>query len=682
MATTTPAGDRLPAAKDTAGMLLCIENAIYRRYLEHEFTAMGTPFTSVDKEQLGTVIAESPNGLLLLQSESFEYGLIDLSARLKRIFGDDIKVLLLSADYRTSEDAGHSVDAFLQFPASIDEVLGAVGTLSDRGRKVLLIDDSKLVHNHLGPPLRGEGYQVFDAFDGVEGLELAKQIVPDLIICDIEMPRMNGYDACSAIRKSEGISDTYIIMSSTLGSATDQQQGFKVGVDEYLTKPVVIPELLDRIRKVFKSSSGGRENILVLESDEVVARSVYKSLHKQGFSVRETGTIKATVRQLEKLSYDLVISTMSPRDGSVIELMTALRGLPAERRPDVVIMTSRGNHADEKMVVNAGAAGIITKPFTMDSLLATVERTLADRRAGQERAHLDKYVSKASRKMAIEKSILSGKMAGARAYKKAVTVFFSDIVSFTTRCEKYTPREVVTQVNTLFDVMTRVIMANEGDVDKFMGDACMAFWSDRDLTMTARRAMRAAVEMRRALAAMNAQHPALKDDPIGIRIGLNTGEVILCDLGSAEARMDLSIIGDTVNIAARFESAARQYGVDNLVGEATIAGLLNEFEGRPIDWVRVKGKHEPVACYELMGEKGQLSETEAGLIAEYSRAMALYRSGDFEQALAAFESASAFERVTKEGAINPSRLFMTRCRALIASPPQGTWDGVWTLTSK
>ena len=666
---------------ESARMLLCIENPIYRRYLEHEFTARGTAFSSVDTESLATVIAENPNGLLLLQSESFEYGLIDLSARLKRIFGDEIKVLLLSSDYRTGDDAGHSVDAFLQFPATVDEVLGAVGTLSDRGRKILLIDDSKLVHNHLGPPLRGEGYQVFNAFDGAEGLEQAKIIAPDLIICDIEMPKMNGYEACSAIRKTEGIADTYIIMSSTLGSATDQQQGFKVGVDEYLTKPVVIPELLDRIRKVFKSSRGGRENILVLESDDVVSRSVYKSLHKQGFSVRETTTIKATVRQLEKLSYDLVISTMSPRDGSVIELMTALRGLPVERRPDVVIMTSRGSYADEKMVVNAGAAGIITKPFTMDSLLATVERTLADRRAGQERAHLDKYVSKASRKMAIEKSILSGKTAGARAYKKAVTVFFSDIKSFTSRCEKYTPREVVTQVNTLFEVLTRVIMAHEGDVDKFIGDACMAFWTDRDLTVTARRALKAVVEMRRALAVMNEQHPNLKEDPIHIRIGLNTGEVILCDLGSADARMDLSIIGDPVNVAARFESAAKQYGVDNLIGESTIAGLLDEFAARPIDWVRVKGKNEPVACYELIGEQGQISPRETTLIQEYSRGMALYRAGSFAEALAAFETSDPYEWHTAEGDLNPSRLFMERCRTLIAHPPEH-WDGVWTLTSK
>jgi len=204
---------------------------------------------------------------------------------------------------------------------------------------------------------------------------------------------------------------------------------------------------------------------------------------------------------------------------------------------------------------------------------------------------------------------------------------------------------------------------------------------DQNDQVTARRALRAMLEIRRALAAMNAEHPALRDDPVNIRIGLNTGEVILCDLGSAEARMDLSVIGDAANVAARFESASKQYGLDNLVGESTVAGLLDEFACRLIDWVRVKGKHEPLACYEVIGEAGRISERETMLIQEYSRGMALYRAGEFAQALASFEASESFEPVTAAGAVNPSRLFVQRCHALLAQPPDH-WDGVWTLTSK
>ncbi len=588
---------------------------------------------------------------------------------------------MLSADYLTGEEAGASVDAFLQYPVSFDELHAALATLRDTSRRVLLIDDSKLVHSHLVPPLREQGYQVFQAFDGEEGLAKAKECKPHLIICDIEMPKMNGFETCAAIRRTEGIADCYIIMASTLGSASDQQKGFQAGVDEYITKPVVVPELLDRIKKVFNRARGGRENILVVEGDEQIAKGSASRSPSKASSARVTATLKEVRRLVKRAGFDLAIAEMNLADGSVIDLMTALRGLPSDRQPDVLILTSRDSQADAKMVLNAGAAGIISKPFTMDSLLASVERALADRRAAQEKAHLQKYVSKASMRMALEKSVLSGKASAARAYRKRATVFFSDIANFTTRCETYPPREVVAQVNALFEVMTRIIMGAQGDIDKFIGDACMAFWMDDDPVASAERALRAALEMRPQIAAMNATNPTLAADPIRIRIGINSGEVILCDLGAAEARMDLTIIGDTVNVASRLESACKQYGLDHLVGESTLALVRDQFAARLIDLVRVKGKQQPLGCYELLGESGKTTAVQDQLLAEFARGMEAYRTGDFTQALEVFLATESLEAVTEPGQVNPSRLYQQRCRQLLEQPPEN-WDGVWTLASK
>src|SRR5262249_28943182 len=155
-------------------------------------------------------------------------------------------------------------------------------------------------------------------------------------------------------------------------------------------------ELLDRIKKVFTSVRTGRENVLILEDDEQVARNIAKSLSTQGFAARISATIKDTLRLLKRINYDLVISNIHLTDGSVIDLFTALKARPQGCQPDVLIMTSRERQADERMVMNAGAAGVLSKPFTMDSLLAAVERTLADRCIRQEKAQLEKYVSKAS----------------------------------------------------------------------------------------------------------------------------------------------------------------------------------------------------------------------------------------------------------------------------------------------
>jgi adenylate cyclase len=141
------------------------------------------------------------------------------------------------------------------------------------------------------------------------------------------------------------------------------------------------------------------------------------------------------------------------------------------------------------------------------------------------------------------------------------------------------------------------------------------------------------------------------------------------------------MIGDTVNTAARFESAAKQYGVDNLVSEFTLAPLLGTFAARLIDRVKVKGKNQPVACYELFDEKDQLSPQEERLIATFSRGIEAYRTGDFAQGLTIFEATDPLEKVTMAGALNPSRLYQERCRYLLEHPPLD-WDGVWTLTSK
>lgn len=662
-------------------VILCIEHPIYRHYLELEFKAKSYPYVSVERETLVSAIAENPGAILLLQSDGAELQLIEMGSKLKRLFGDEIGILLFSADYRTDDEAGAAIDSFLQYPIRFEHVQDAISALESRSRRILVIDDSKLVHNVLVPPLQEEGYVVHEAFDGEEGLTMARTLEPDLIICDIEMPKMNGFEVCAAIRASEAVADTYIIMSSTLGSAADQQKGFEAGVDEYITKPVIIPELIDRIKKIFKSARTGRESVLVVENDEAVVKNVAKSLLKQGFTTRTAASIRECMKVLRRVPHDLIIAQIDLTDGSIIDLFHALETLAEGQRPDVLIMTSRDSTADAKMVMNAGAAGVISKPFTNDSLLALVERTLADRRAAHEKAELQKYVSQASLRMALEKSVLSVDANSARAYRKNATIFFSDVAGFTSRCEKYAPKEIVTQINCMFDVMTRVIMRHKGDIDKFIGDACMAYWLDDDPMVSAERALRAMLDIKRELAEMNRNDPTLMVDPIGIRVGLNTGEVILCDIGAADARIDLTIIGDPVNVAARFESAGKQYGLDNLVSVATIGPLLNQFGARLIDKVKVKGKNEPLGCYEVFGLRDQLTEPQTHLIETFNKAMASYQVGAFEEALELFTATAALEEKQGDGVLNPSTLYQERCRQLLETPPEN-WDGVWTLTSK
>ncbi len=658
-------------------LLFCIENEQYRDYIRSRFRMSDDHF--VDYDQFVYRVAEDPQGILVLQSDAHEYDVIEMCKKLKRLFSDSIKIVLLSADYQVQEYAHTVVDCFLQFPVSREELVEAIAQLTDKKRKILLIDDSKLVHKHLCPPLAEEGYLTFSAMDGQEGLEMAQEILPDLIISDIEMPRLNGFEACSAIRKIAALSDVPIIMSSTLGSAADQRKGFAAGVDEYITKPVNIPDLLSRLDKIFKRSLVGRENVLIIEPDINIARNISKTLVKQGFSPRVCSDIKDAVKILKRFTHELVISEAELPGGSAIDLLKTMKILPKSQGSALLVLTDQDNQAEVKMVMQAGARGVILKPFTQDNLLANVERTIANLRAEIEKAHIEKYVSKASRKMALEKSILTGADNASRAYRKNATIFFSDIKNFTNRCERYIPKDVVDQINTLFSVMTREITQTGGDIDKFIGDACMAFWMDEDPAKSAELALGFMSRIREDLHKMNANHPLLKDDPIFIRMGLNTGEVILCDIGAAEARIDLTMIGDAVNLAARLESAAKQYGLDNLVSEFSIRPHLNHFTARTIDLIRVKGKDKPVEVFELFGRHDQLDSRQTALLPAFTLAVAEYRSGNFLRAGELFSQALPLEAHPDD--LNPSRLMLERCQNLLSLPPSD-WDGVWTLAAK
>ena len=661
--------------------VLCIENEIYKKYLKNTLNGTGrSKVLFIDKNLIANSVSENSNVILILQSDTDEFVLVEIATKLKRLFSNEIKIIFLSSDYQLGDEVSVIVDRFLQFPLSSTDLVTQSLEIISPSRKVLLIDDSKLVHKTIVDDLKEAGFEVYQAFDGQEGYERAVEVRPAVVICDIEMPRMNGYQTCEAIRKDQNLRDIHIIMSSTLGSATDQKKGFQAGVDEYITKPVIIEELIERVGKVFSGSGAGRESLLILDKNTSLSNEMSKSLIQQGFSVRSSETIKAMTKSLNRISCDLVIAEIEPNGGTIIDLFHEINILDQSSRPDVLVVVPENERSDTRMVLNAGASAVLAKPFTNDSLLAIVERSLGDRRSRKEKEQLGRYVSKASMRMAVEKAILGSDDNNARADKKLASVFFSDIAGFTDRCERYSAKEIVEQINLLFKVMTEVIIRNEGDIDKFIGDACMAFWLDEIAASSSEKILKSILEMQHQIDLMNSEHPLLSKDPIVVRMGANSGEVILCDIGAADARMDLTIIGDTVNVAARLESASKQYGLTNLVSENVVQGNEGKFLFRMIDKVRVKGKKEPLNCYELMCLKGSEKNNHLNLKQEFELALSNYNTGNFETALLGFNKSTAFEE-GKELGVTPSSIYISRCEYLLENPP-GNWDGIWTLTEK
>ena len=195
---------------------------------------------------------------------------------------------------------------------------------------------------------------------------------------------------------------------------------------------------------------------------------------------------------------------------------------------------------------------------------------------------------------------------GLGGQNREVIVFFSDIRGFTTFSERRPPEEVVEMLNDYFGTMVKIINQNQGVVDKFIGDAIMAFWgapvADAD---HARHAVMTALDMQRELRKLDEPFKARGWPVLHIGVGVNTGTMTVGDMGSP-VRQSYTVMGDAVNLGSRLEGITKQYGVGIIVGETTRALLKEDVVFRELDRVRVKGKAEPVGIYEPLGLVGDV----------------------------------------------------------------------------
>jgi len=262
--------------------------------------------------------------------------------------------------------------------------------------------------------------------------------------------------------------------------------------------------------------------------------------------------------------------------------------------------------------------------------------------------------------------------------RKELTIFFSDIENFTQISEKMAPENLVTVLNEYLDVMTAIIIKNNGTLDKYEGDAIVAFWgapiSQPDHAYLA---CRTAVEMQKELIRLrqkwlNEHKPQLK-----IRIGISTGEVIVGNMGGI-SRFDYTVIGDSVNLGARLETANKQYKTSIMISEITYKYVKEKVIARELDLLVVAGKTEPIRVYELIGLSDEdVSVEKKKFLNYYNHALELYRERQWDEAIKNFESALA---IFPEDF--PSQIYMERSHLYKKSPPPENWNGVFFLLTK
>ncbi|MEL7449683.1 MAG: adenylate/guanylate cyclase domain-containing protein [Pseudomonadota bacterium] len=259
---------------------------------------------------------------------------------------------------------------------------------------------------------------------------------------------------------------------------------------------------------------------------------------------------------------------------------------------------------------------------------------------------------------------------------RQMTVLFSDIRNFTNIAEALEPRELSQLMNEFLTPMTQVIHRNRGTIDKYMGDAIMAFWgapiNDPD---HASNALKAAIEMQEELEVLKARFAQRGWPEIRVGIGINSGTMRVGNMGS-EFRVTYTVLGDAVNLGSRLEGLTKKYGADILVGERTVSDNP-DYAFLELDRVRVKGKDVPAGIFQPLGWRSELTAAQRQMLSTNNNALAGYRGAEWDRAESAF-----FQLHQSHPDKQVFQMYLDRIAFFRSHPPQENWDGVFTHESK
>ena len=267
------------------------------------------------------------------------------------------------------------------------------------------------------------------------------------------------------------------------------------------------------------------------------------------------------------------------------------------------------------------------------------------------------------------------------------SAFFSDIQNFSSFSEVMEPENMVRLMNDYLTEMTTILLANQGTLDKYIGDMIVAFYgAPVPVENHEYLACKTALEMDKKLTELREKWTHDPEMPelvhnLRHRVGLNSGPMVTGNMGS-EMRMNYTMMGDTVNLASRLEASSKQYGVYIQAAENIYEKVKDQFEWRSLDYVTVKGKKLPVHVYELLAEKGELDNNTAELVALFHKGLGLYNDQNWSNALEKFEASAKLEDEFPTRPTTPSKVYIFRCKHFMENPPEKDWNGVWKLTAK
>lgn len=532
---------------------------------------------------------------------------------------------------------------------------------------ILIVDDEPVNLQVLMNHLSLHDYAIAQASNGIEALALIESgIKPDIILLDIMMPRMNGYEVCRQLREKYNLNELPVVMLTAKNQINDLVTGFNCGANDYLTKPISKTELLARIKTHLELSSISVKNAQLyfqLSESEMRLRHFLEAMPVGVVIVRPEGQPYYLNRLATEMLNKGVIETATA--SNVAQLYNLYKAGTNDYYTSMnlsLIQALMGNRSatddieirrDDGVIIPIESWGTPIKNEDGDVEFAIVafqdirqrremeqERESYIRRLSNLNVSLSRFVPKEFLQL-LGKSSIEQVTLGEQS-QRSMTILFADIRSFTSISERIPTEDVFALLNNYLGQMSPLIESHGGFIDKYMGDGIMALFPDAP-----QEALRAAIAM---LETLENQNNSIFPE-LHIGIGIHTGEILLGTVGGHN-RMETTVIGDAVNLAARVENLTKTYGARLLITEETYAHCP-QMMVREIDRVTVRGRTHPTTLYEvLLRSDRQKRET----LPLFQQAIAAYYEGDHPQALELFKTLQQIDPDDRAAQVHGDRL--------------------------
>ncbi len=508
---------------------------------------------------------------------------------------------------------------------------------------VLVVDDSRPLREFVSQALMSRGgFAVIEASNGAEGVEMALATSPDLILLDVEMPRLNGLQVLDTLR-TQRVVDIPIILMTGHGSETIAVEVFRKGVKDYLIKPFTAEEMFAAIDRALAEVRLRREKEALTRNLAIANQQLRRrvreldTLYRVGKSVTSLLSRDQLVeRILDAVFYvvDVEEATLVLRDEKTGMLRREryrqrvpgeVRHLTRRSARELALETIRRGEATDSGVmlfvplkVGGRVIGVLGvsnrvsgRPLTEHDrllllaladyaaialenarLLRTVEET-KEREKQIIRGLFERYVAPT----VVERLLASPEKVALGGTRQLVAVLFADIRGFSTYSARTDPETLVEVLNRHLAVAADAVLAEEGTLDKFMGDAVMAFFNaplpQPDFAL---RAARSALRLHHAVARANRELPP--EHRLQFGVGISVGEAVVGNIGTAQM-MSFTVVGDAVNLGQRLQEHAKPG--QTLLSQWAYQMVREHVEARPVGALKVKGRKRPEPAFELLG---------------------------------------------------------------------------------